>query len=57
MKNLQVTEPNVYKLSGVGQVSWNDSRLAWDPDQWGGLQVVTLPATKLWLPDVTLYNR
>lgn len=36
--------------------SWTDSRLAWNPKNYGGLTQVTLPINMLWTPDVILYN-
>ncbi len=35
---------------------WNDTRLSWDKDEWDGLDRLRVPATQLWLPDITLYN-
>jgi len=36
--------------------TWEDSRLAWDPKKYGGVEVLRLDSTALWKPDVTLYN-
>jgi hypothetical protein len=32
---------------------WVDSRLAWDPEKYGGIELVHVPAKFLWLPDNT----
>ena len=36
---------------------WKDERIQWDKDNYNGLEVVRLPALKLWLPDIVLYNK
>lgn len=35
---------------------WKDSRLTWDPKEFGGVEVIRLDADEVWKPDVTLYN-
>ncbi|KAJ8304992.1 hypothetical protein KUTeg_018575 [Tegillarca granosa] len=35
---------------------WNDDRIGWNTSEYNGLHVFRLPANKLWLPDVVLYN-
>jgi len=35
---------------------WEDDRLAWDPKDYGGAEVIRLDPTAIWKPDVTLYN-
>ncbi|XP_078000598.1 uncharacterized protein LOC144453196 [Glandiceps talaboti] len=35
---------------------WNDYRLKWDPDEYEGLNVTTVPSTDIWLPDASLQN-
>ncbi|KAL2086304.1 hypothetical protein ACEWY4_017363 [Coilia grayii] len=36
--------------------AWLNEFLRWDPGQFGGVQQVTLPADKLWRPDLILYE-
>jgi hypothetical protein len=36
--------------------SWIDSRLAWKPEDYGGVEVLRIDSNALWIPDVTLYN-
>lgn len=31
--------------------------LAWDPDKYGGVKVLYVPAEEIWLPDIVLYNK
>ncbi|KAK6962928.1 neuronal acetylcholine receptor subunit beta-3 [Biomphalaria glabrata] len=35
---------------------WNDPRLKWNISEFGGVRNVRLPANKLWVPDLVLYN-
>ncbi|XP_059160694.1 neuronal acetylcholine receptor subunit alpha-7-like [Physella acuta] len=35
---------------------WNDPRLKWNSSEFGGVRSVRLPASKLWTPDLVLYN-
>ncbi|GCB75362.1 neuronal acetylcholine receptor subunit beta-4-like [Scyliorhinus torazame] len=35
---------------------WNDYRLRWDPEQFEGIRKLRIHATKIWLPDIVLYN-
>ncbi|UJR30928.1 hypothetical protein I4U23_018440 [Adineta vaga] len=37
-------------------LKWQDMNLAWNPDQYGGLKTVCLPADSIWTPDVVLDN-
>lgn len=43
------------------RLAWNDDRLAWDPDQWGGIRTIEvnspeLEETEIWVPDIVPYN-
>ncbi|CAJ1053000.1 neuronal acetylcholine receptor subunit beta-2-like [Xyrichtys novacula] len=35
---------------------WNDYRLRWDPDKYGGIKKLRIPSKHIWLPDIVLYN-
>ncbi|CAH1802892.1 unnamed protein product [Owenia fusiformis] len=35
---------------------WNDNRLTWDPDDYGGMTESYFSVDEIWLPDITLYN-
>jgi hypothetical protein len=37
--------------------SWIDERIRWDPNDYNQLRIFRMPANKLWLPDIVLYNR
>uniref|UniRef100_A0A8C5RW51 Cholinergic receptor nicotinic alpha 3 subunit n=1 Tax=Laticauda laticaudata TaxID=8630 RepID=A0A8C5RW51_LATLA len=36
--------------------TWNDYKLRWDPEKYGGVQYVRVPSNKIWKPDIMLYN-
>ncbi|XP_026540322.1 neuronal acetylcholine receptor subunit alpha-3 [Notechis scutatus] len=35
---------------------WNDYKLRWDPEKYGGVQYVRVPSNRIWKPDIMLYN-
>ncbi|XP_060074461.1 acetylcholine receptor subunit delta-like [Ylistrum balloti] len=41
-------------LSGALQMSWTDYRLAWDPEDFGGVDGIVLPASQVWYPKIVL---
>ncbi|XP_071040990.1 acetylcholine receptor subunit alpha-like 1 [Parasteatoda tepidariorum] len=50
LKN-QIMTTNVW----VNQ-EWSDHKLKWDPDEYGGVTHLYVPAEQIWLPDIVLYN-
>ena len=36
---------------------WTDYKLKWDPDEYGGITKLHVPADDIWLPDLVLYNK
>jgi len=36
--------------------SWLDRLLAWNPDDYGGIDTVRVPVGQIWTPDIVLYN-
>ena len=36
---------------------WNDYKLKWDPEEYGGVSKLHVPADEIWLPDIVLYNK
>ncbi|XP_037399740.1 5-hydroxytryptamine receptor 3A-like isoform X2 [Pygocentrus nattereri] len=44
---------SILSVLGVG---WEDERLRWDPSEYGGVLRVTIPAHKIWLPDIILHE-
>ncbi|XP_043676922.1 acetylcholine receptor subunit alpha-like 1 [Vespula pensylvanica] len=35
---------------------WNDHKLRWNPDDYGGVETLHVPSEHIWLPDIVLYN-
>ena len=35
---------------------WYDQRLVWNASEFNGLTTLRLPCSKIWLPDIVLYN-
>jgi nicotinic acetylcholine receptor len=35
---------------------WFDQRLVWNASDFNGLSTLRLPCSKIWLPDIVLYN-
>uniref|UniRef100_A0A5K4F9M3 Neuronal acetylcholine receptor subunit alpha-7 n=1 Tax=Schistosoma mansoni TaxID=6183 RepID=A0A5K4F9M3_SCHMA len=35
---------------------WTDHNLIWNPNEYGGIDSVTIPVEYLWIPDISLYN-
>nr|AHE40764.1 nicotinic acetylcholine receptor subunit alpha 1 [Rhipicephalus sanguineus] len=50
LKN-QIMTTNVW----VNQ-EWSDHKLKWDPQEYGGVTELYVPAEQIWLPDIVLYN-
>jgi nicotinic acetylcholine receptor len=48
-------ETNQMETSVWLKISWTDSRLVWDAEE-KGVNVIRVPPSKVWIPDVTLYN-
>ncbi|CAF1455297.1 unnamed protein product, partial [Adineta ricciae] len=60
-----LTLTQLFDLGSTGQkmqtntwktLKWQDMNLVWDPDRYGGLKTVCLPADSIWTPDVVLDN-
>ena len=48
----------IYSLSyPFVRQSWRDGFLIWNPEDFNGTDVVRLPASMLWKPDIVLYQR
>lgn len=37
--------------------TWNDFKLRWDPQEYGGVDTLYVPAKHIWLPDIVLFNK
>jgi len=38
------------------RTTWSDFRLQWDPKEYQGLENIKIPASKVWRPDLSVYN-
>ncbi|KAI0986826.1 hypothetical protein GJ496_002746 [Pomphorhynchus laevis] len=47
----QVMTTNVWLIH-----QWVDSKLTWDPREYGNVERIEIPSSMIWLPDVVLYN-
>jgi len=36
---------------------WFDYKLQWDPQEYGGVEMLYVPSENIWLPDIVLYNK
>ena len=36
---------------------WVDYKLAWDPEEYGGVEILHVPSENIWRPDIVLYNK
>lgn len=54
MQNLknQIMTTNVWV-----EQEWNDYKLKWNPDDYGGVDTLHVPSEHIWLPDIVLYNK
>ncbi|XP_017883494.1 acetylcholine receptor subunit beta-like 2 [Ceratina calcarata] len=50
LKN-QVMTTNVWV-----EQKWFDYKLRWDPEEYGGVEMLYVPSENIWLPDIVLYN-
>uniref|UniRef100_A0A1I7W8U1 Acetylcholine receptor subunit alpha-type unc-63 n=1 Tax=Heterorhabditis bacteriophora TaxID=37862 RepID=A0A1I7W8U1_HETBA len=54
---LDVHEKNQIMTTNVWlQHSWTDYKLRWNPEDYGGVDVLYVPSETIWLPDIVLYN-
>ncbi|WAR00949.1 ACH1-like protein [Mya arenaria] len=38
------------------QMKWRAANLVWDPLEYGGITTIRVPAQKVWIPDILMYN-
>lgn len=41
---------------GPSVQNWHDEYLTWDPEEFGGIEMIKPPAKLVWQPDLTLYG-
>uniref|UniRef100_A0A8C5MNW1 Cholinergic receptor nicotinic alpha 3 subunit n=1 Tax=Leptobrachium leishanense TaxID=445787 RepID=A0A8C5MNW1_9ANUR len=61
----EVSMSQLVKVDEVNQIMetnlwlkhiWNDYKLKWDPNLYGGIEFIRVPADQIWKPDIVLYN-
>lgn len=53
---LQDPEKDMLNSDAWLKFTWTDSRLTWDPSEYGGLKNMRVSPDQLWLPDTLLFN-
>ncbi|XP_055488368.1 neuronal acetylcholine receptor subunit beta-3-like [Leucoraja erinacea] len=54
---VDVDEKNQLMATNVWlKQEWNDYKLSWNPDDYGGISIVRVPSESIWLPDIVLYE-
>jgi len=46
----------VMTVNGWLSAGWTDFRLSWDPVNYDGLNTIRVPASSVWIPDLSVYN-
>ncbi|XP_077977258.1 neuronal acetylcholine receptor subunit alpha-10-like [Glandiceps talaboti] len=46
----------ILKVNAWTEQQWTDEMVLWKPNMYDGLSEIRVPASELWLPDITLYN-
>ncbi|VDP10314.1 unnamed protein product [Soboliphyme baturini] len=44
------------RLRQIVDVKWKDRNMKWTPSEYGGIRDISIPAEKIWKPDILLYN-
>lgn len=47
---------NEIDIEAVINLSWNTSVLTWSPEEYHSITSIRLPRSKVWVPDITLFN-
>ncbi|XP_067885061.1 neuronal acetylcholine receptor subunit beta-3-like [Heterodontus francisci] len=54
---VDVDEKNQLMATNVWlKQEWNDYKLSWNPDDYGGIKTIRVPSESIWLPDIVLYE-
>ncbi|CAN9506747.1 unnamed protein product [Ophioblennius macclurei] len=61
----EVSMSQLVKVDEVNQIMetnlwlrhiWNDYKLKWNPRDFGGVEFIRVPSSRIWRPDIVLYN-
>ncbi|KAK9542475.1 hypothetical protein VZT92_000335 [Zoarces viviparus] len=65
MVQFEVSMSQLVKVDEVNQIMetnlwlrhiWNDYKLRWNPKDFGGVEFIRVPSSRIWKPDIVLYN-
>ncbi|KAL2098206.1 hypothetical protein ACEWY4_007413 [Coilia grayii] len=55
---IDVDEKNQVLITNAWlELSWTDTYLKWDPENYPGVENLRFPSNQIWVPDILLYNR
>lgn len=57
IQSVRLSSPPPLSLLVDRVQEWFDHKLKWNPNEYGGIEDINLPAEQIWLPDIVLYNR
>ncbi|XP_072023062.1 neuronal acetylcholine receptor subunit alpha-10-like [Amphiura filiformis] len=50
------TREQVFSIQTWSKLTWTDEFLTWNPKDYDGIKRHTVPVSKIWLPDITLFD-
>lgn len=54
---MEVNLKNQYVVTNLWVAQkWYDYKLRWDPEEYGGVEMLYIPSEHIWLPDIVLFN-
>jgi len=54
--DLDYDPSDILSASTWFKAAWEDYRLKWDPEHYDGLSSIKIPASRIWTPDLSVYN-
>jgi len=55
--NLDLDDAGILDVNAWIRMSWLDYRLKWNPEQYKGVKSIRVPVSKIWRPDISVYNQ
>jgi len=56
MSSMDLNDKGELQFVGILKLRWNDIRLAWEHTKFPDVEDIRLPAEKIWIPDIELFN-
>ncbi|KAI0985364.1 hypothetical protein GJ496_010102 [Pomphorhynchus laevis] len=53
---LMSEKDQLLKTNLFEELSWTDMQMVWNPQEYGGLSSIRVEHSKVWIPDIVLYN-